>query len=85
MIHDDKPVKRRRQASMRGENGVVDKGSQGQVIEEVGKVLPHICSAVHAEALIVETVHLRDLPTHMQSQKVSPRRTSMRVPSYNPV
>ena len=70
---------------MRGENGVVDKGSQGQVIEEVGKVLPHICSAVHAETLIVETVHLRDLPTHMQSHKVVPCRASKRVPCYNPV
>lgn len=34
-----------------------------EVVKQVGEVLPHVGVAVLAEALIVEAVHLRDLPT----------------------
>lgn len=33
-----------------------------QVVEQVGEVLPHVGVAVLPEALVVEAVHLRDLP-----------------------
>lgn len=40
---------------------VVDEGGQGQVVEEVGKVLPDVGVAVLAQALVVKAVHLGDL------------------------
>lgn len=46
---------------MQTEDLVVDEGGEGEVVEEVGKVLPHICVAVLAQTLVVETVHLGDL------------------------
>lgn len=50
-----------RQASVQAEDLVVDEGCEGQVVEEIGEVLPHVCVAVFPEALVVEAVDLGDL------------------------
>mmetsp|Transcript_6316 Transcript_6316/g.26154 ORF Transcript_6316/g.26154 Transcript_6316/m.26154 type:complete len:296 (+) Transcript_6316:1482-2369(+) len=49
------------QAAVRAEDLVLDSRRQGQVVEHVGDVLPHVRVAVLAQALVVEAVHLRDL------------------------
>ena len=41
---------------------VLDEGSEGKVVEEVGEVSPYIGVSVLAETFVVEPVHLRDLP-----------------------
>lgn len=41
---------------------VFDKGGEGEVVEKVGEISPHVRIAVLAEAFVVEAVHLRDLP-----------------------
>lgn len=40
----------------------VDDGGEGEVVEDLGAVPPHSDRAVLAEALVVESVHLGDLP-----------------------
>jgi len=54
-------VDRRGQAAVQAEYLVIDEGSEREVVEEVGKVLPDVGIAVLAEALVVEAVDLRDL------------------------
>lgn len=46
---------------METEDLVVDEGGEGEVVEEVGKILPDIGVAVLAQALVVEAVDLGDL------------------------
>ena len=46
---------------MEAEDLPIDEGRQGQVVKEVGKVLPDVGVAVLAEALVVEAVDLGDL------------------------
>ena len=57
-----KRVNARGETSVETEDLVVDERGEGEVVEEVGEVLPHVGVAVLAEALVVESVHLRDLP-----------------------
>ena len=40
----------------------IDDGREGEVVEDLGAVPPHGDRAVLAEALVVEAVHLGDLP-----------------------
>ena len=40
---------------------VVHQGGEGQVVEQVGEVLPHVGIAVLPQTLVVEAVHLSDL------------------------
>ena len=47
---------------MQTEDFLFDNCGQGQVVEQVSEVLPHVGVAVLAQALVVEPVHLRDLP-----------------------
>lgn len=54
---------------MQAENLVFDKCGQWQVVEEVGKVFPNRCVTVFAQALVVETVDLGNLPRFMISTK----------------
>ena len=49
------------EATVETEYMVVDQGREGEVVEEVGEELPHVGTAVFANALVVEAVHLRDL------------------------
>lgn len=51
----------RGQAAVEAEDLVVDEGSEGKEVEEVGEVLPHVRVAVLAQALVVEAVDLGDL------------------------
>lgn len=51
----------RGEASVEAEDLVVDEGGKGEVVEQVGEVLPDIGISVLAEALIVEAVDLGDL------------------------
>lgn len=54
-------VDRGTQTAVKAENLVLDKGGEGEVIEEVGEVFPDIGVAVFAQALVVKTVDLCDL------------------------
>ena len=36
----------------------LDHCGQGQEVKDVGEMFPHVCAAVLAVALIVETIHL---------------------------
>ena len=46
---------------------IFDESGEGEVVEEVGEVSPYVCVAVLAEAFVVETIHLRDLPRFVVS------------------
>lgn len=46
---------------MEAEDLAVDQGRKGEVVEQVGEVLPDIGIAVFAQALVVEAVDLCDL------------------------
>lgn len=56
-----KRVNARRQAAVETENLIVDQGGEGKVVEQVGKVLPHVSVAVLAQAFVVKAVDLGDL------------------------
>ena len=43
------------------ENFVIDNGSEGQVIKDVGAVTPHVDGAEFPQAFIIESIHLGDL------------------------
>lgn len=47
---------------MHAEDVLVDDGGQAQVVEDLCAVSPDVDAAVLPEALVVEPVHLRDLP-----------------------
>lgn len=49
------------ETAVEAEDLVVDEGSEGEVVEEVGEVLPDVGVAVFPEALVVEAVDLSDL------------------------
>lgn len=51
----------RAQPTVQTEDLVFNESSEGEVIEEVGEVLPHVGVAILAEALVVEAVNLGDL------------------------
>mmetsp|Transcript_3210 Transcript_3210/g.13928 ORF Transcript_3210/g.13928 Transcript_3210/m.13928 type:complete len:312 (+) Transcript_3210:1674-2609(+) len=53
---------RRGESAVHAEDAVVDDRRERQVIEDVRAVAPHVDAAVLAKALVVEAVHLRDLP-----------------------
>lgn len=46
---------------METEDLVINESSEGEVVEEVGEVLPDVCVAVLTKALVVEAVNLCDL------------------------
>lgn len=50
-----------RKTSVKAEDLVVDKGSEREVVEEVGKVFPYVCIAILPKTFIVEAVDLSDL------------------------
>ena len=47
---------------MQTENLTVHQGGEGQVVEEVCEILPHVGIAVLTQALIIEAIDLSDLP-----------------------
>ena len=48
---------------------VFDQGSEGEVVEKIREVPPYIGVAVLPQALVVESIHLRDLPRLMVASK----------------
>lgn len=64
-----KSINAGRETSMEAENLVVDEGGQREVIEQVGEVLPHVCIAVFAQALVVEAIYLCDLTRFVVTTK----------------
>lgn len=58
-----------RQTTVKAEDLVVDEGGEGEIVEEVSKVLPDTCVAIFSQALVVETVDLRDLAGLVVSAK----------------
>lgn len=54
-------VDTRRQTTVETKYLVLDQGGEGEVVEEVGEVLPDVGVAVFAEALVIEAVDLSDL------------------------
>lgn len=58
-----------RQTAVQTEDLVVDKGGQGEVVEQVGKVFPDVGVAVFAQAFVVEAVHLGNLSRLVVSSK----------------
>lgn len=49
------------ETSVEAEDLVLDQGGEGEEVEEVGEVLPHVGVSVLSEALVVEAVDLCDL------------------------
>ncbi len=64
-----KSVDGRGKTTVKTEDLIIDQGSQWQVVEEVGKVLPDICVAVLPQALVVETIYLSDLSRFVVSSQ----------------
>ena len=46
---------------MESENLIIDDGRQGQKVEQVGVVAPHIGVAVFSKAFVIETVYLKNV------------------------
>lgn len=46
---------------MQAEDLIIDQRSEGEVVKQVGKVLPDVGVSVFTEALVVKTVYLSDL------------------------
>lgn len=49
----------RRQTTMEAENLVLNDGGQGQVVEELGELLPYVGVSVLTEALIIESIPIK--------------------------
>jgi hypothetical protein len=62
-------VDARRKTTVKTEDLVVDQGSEGEVVKEVGEILPDISVSVFAKTLVVETVDLGDLTGLVVSSK----------------
>src|SRR5947209_3571539 len=58
-------INTRAQSAVQAKDLVVNQGGEGEVVEEIGKVFPHICIAVLAQALVIEAVDLGDLARFM--------------------
>jgi hypothetical protein len=65
------------QPTVHTEDFIIDDSSQRQVVENGGAVSPHVGRPVLAQALIVESVHLRDLSALVVAADES---DSLRVP-----
>jgi hypothetical protein len=46
---------------MKAKDLIFDQGREGEVVEEIGKILPNVCIAVLAQAFVVEAVDLSNL------------------------
>lgn len=56
---------------MQTEDLILNDCGKGQIIEQIGQELPHICVTVFSHTLVVETVNLGDLPTFMVTSQNS--------------
>ncbi len=57
------------EAAVQAKDLPVHQGGEGQVVEQVGEVLPHVCVAVFAQAFVVKPVDLGDLTRFMVAAK----------------
>lgn len=46
---------------MKTEDLVINQGSEGEIVEEIGKILPDVRISVFSEAFVVEAVYLSNL------------------------
>ena len=60
-----------RQPAVQAENLVVDEGSEGEIVEEVGEVFPDICIAVFPQTFVVKAIDLGNLSTLVVPSKDS--------------
>ena len=58
-----------RETPMEAEDLVVDKGSEGKVVEKVGEVFPYVGVSIFPETLIVEAIDLGDLTRFVVTPK----------------
>ncbi len=54
---------------MQAEDFVFHNRGEGEEVEEVSVLLPHVGAAVLPHALVIKTIHLRDLPGLVISAK----------------
>ena len=54
---------------MQTENTIGYDSCHGQIVKRVREMLPHVGISILSQAFIVETIHLRNLPTLMVSSK----------------
>lgn len=65
------------QTSVEAEDLIVNEGGEGEIVEQIGEVLPHVGVPVLSQALVVETVNLCDLARFVvASQDGYPRAES---------
>jgi hypothetical protein len=62
-------IDRRREASVQAKDAVRDHRRHRKVVKGIGEMLPYVCVSIFSEALIVESVDLRDLSTLVVSSK----------------
>jgi hypothetical protein len=54
-------VNTRAQSSVQAKYLIVNQGGERKIVEEIGKVLPHVRIAIFAQAFVVKAIHLCDL------------------------
>ena len=47
---------------MKAKYGILYKGSEWEIVKQVGKTLPHVGTPVLAQALVVKSINLGNLP-----------------------
>ena len=77
LLHVVHRVQRRRKARVRAEHSVLDRRAQRQRVEELREGLPDARVAVLAQALIIKSIDLRDLPAFVVA---ADHRHAPRVP-----
>lgn len=56
---------------MQAEYLTINEGGKGQIVEQIGEVLPHIRIAIFAETLVIKAIHLRNLSRFVVSAQNS--------------
>ena len=65
------------EAPVQGEDLAVDKGGEGEIVEQVRERFPHVGIPILSETLVIEAVHLSNLSRLVVSPKNSnPSRIS---------
>ena len=62
-----KRVEGRAETSVDTENFVVNNGSEGQIVEDLGAVAPNVDTTIFLEAFVVESINLRNLSAFVVS------------------
>jgi hypothetical protein len=67
------------ETSVEAEYLVVDEGSEGEEVEKVGEIFPHVCIAIFAKALVVKAIDLSDLARFVVASK---DRNALRISDF---